>query len=319
MGTELRIGLTILLMCAVLLLGGEGGVSAETEAPLLHRAGLIVQFPDGSVSTWCVEFPEDSISGMELLRLAGLEATVDYAKGMGGAVCNINGLGCDYPAVDCFCQCVGSDCHYWSYWRVEEGNWRYSVLGAGLRKVRDGNVEGWAWGDEKSPPPFIPFEQICSAPPTVVPEPTRTPTAIATQTAMPPDTALPTSTSSPIPAEAATATVTTVSGWTETPARASKPTAILPATPVLTDAPSPIPAEAATATVTAVSDLTATPVKSVLPTNTSSPTPFVEATSTAAATPASEETGARVGQAILFFVMAAVPLSVLILVARRRR
>ena len=285
MGRELRIAVANLILSVVLLLGGGEVVGAENDDGPLHRAGLIVQYPDGSVATWCLEFPEDAITGMELLQRVGLEITIDYAKGMGGAVCRINGHGCDFPAADCFCQCVGSDCHYWSYWRAEEESWRYSVLGAGLRQVRDGDVDGWAWGDEKSPPPFTTLDRICAAPPTEVPDATFTPVPIKTHTS----TALPSRTS----------------GATATPS----------STVLAVGTSSPTLAVSATATVTRGS--TETPTYTAQPTMTPSPTVLPDATATAV--PIAEETAGGVGQAVMFFLMAAIPLTVLVLVARRRK
>jgi chemotaxis protein CheC len=50
---------------------------------------------------------------------------------MGATICRIDGEGCNFPTESCFCQCQGSPCIYWSYWRLTEGEWRYSNIGAG--------------------------------------------------------------------------------------------------------------------------------------------------------------------------------------------
>ncbi len=143
-----------------------------------NRAGLVIVHGDGSVVTQCIAFAEESISGAELLARSGLDLSLE-ASGMGATICRIDGEGCDFPAETCFCQCQGSPCIYWSYWRLNDGAWRYSNLGAGNTTLRHGDVDGWRWGagtvDKAEAPPRVAFEDICAeqAP---VSEPTITPT-----------------------------------------------------------------------------------------------------------------------------------------------
>jgi hypothetical protein len=150
------------------------GARVGAEGP--NQVALIVDMGDGSVLTRCVEFDESEISGYEVLERAGLEV-VRRAEGMGGLVCSIEGVGC--PLNDCWCQCSGSTCVYWSYWHLAGDQWSYSTLGADGHRVQNGDVEGWRWG-EKEPPPLVPFEQICAPPATA------TPTATPTNTPLPP-------------------------------------------------------------------------------------------------------------------------------------
>ena len=129
-----------------------------------HRAGLVIVHSDGSLTTQCVAFAEESIRGAELLARSGLDLAVE-ASSMGATICRLDGEGCDFPAETCFCQCQGSPCVYWSYWRLTDGAWVYSNAGAGNTMVRDGAVEGWRWGlgtvDAAAPPPDITFADIC--------------------------------------------------------------------------------------------------------------------------------------------------------------
>jgi hypothetical protein len=127
---------------------------------------------DGNLLTRCVEFSEAEISGYDVLERAGFEV-VRKAEGLGGLVCSIDGVGC--PIDECWCQCKGSTCTYWSYWHLAGDQWSYSTLGADAHRVQDGAVEGWNWGQEE-PPPLLPFEQICAPPATATPDPTATPT-----------------------------------------------------------------------------------------------------------------------------------------------
>ncbi len=168
----IRIGAVALLILFVSLVAV--GPAATQGTP--HRVGLVVQFPDRTVTT-CVTFDEPEISGYEVLARSGLNFNADLTSNMGAAICSIEDVGCTYPVQDCFCQCQGGDCLYWSYWHLRDGEWEYSQLGAGNYTVRDGDVEGWRWGQGEinlsaQPPPVYTFDELCAAPtPTDTPVP----------------------------------------------------------------------------------------------------------------------------------------------------
>lgn len=175
-----------------------------------NRAGLVVQFGDGQIETRCLTLESDEISGADLLIRSGLDLVVDASSGMGITVCQIEGEGCTYPAEPCFCQCMGGgECAYWNYFYRDPGadGWTYSPLGAILRKVKPGSVEGWVWAGGDTPPADgLTFESICASP---TPTPTEPPEALApvsatvtaalteTQAAAPSPTARPMATSLP--------------------------------------------------------------------------------------------------------------------------
>lgn len=164
-----------------------GSGSAAADQP--NRAGLVVTFSDGSTVSRCIEFAEEQISGAELLRRSGLPLVL-WGTGAGAAVCKIAGEGCDNPN-DCFCQCHGAGCRYWAYYALEDGRWRYATAGSSLRKVHDGDVDGWAWGagnaGEGATPALLAFEEICPPPsPTSAPPPPTEPPPPTTQPAAPP-------------------------------------------------------------------------------------------------------------------------------------
>lgn len=146
-------------------------VPVSAQQPDLHQAGLVVVGGDGSVTSVCVSFSEESISGAELLRRSGLGVALDAYGGLGYGVCEIGGEGC--PAgEDCFCQCRSSPCAYWVYsHRQADGSWAISGVGASGWQVQGGDVDGWVWGDGSTAPPVVTFEQICPADPA----PTATP------------------------------------------------------------------------------------------------------------------------------------------------
>jgi len=159
-----------------------------TRAQQPNQVGLVLDFGD-HYETYCVEFSESEITGYDVLRQAGLNLVVLGSGGMGFALCDINNTsGC--PASNCFCQCQGSPCRYWSYHHLIDGSWQYSQVGASGYKVQDGDVEGWGWGEgvinnSGAQPPVIPFEQICAPQATDTPVPTDTPIP-PTNTPVPP-------------------------------------------------------------------------------------------------------------------------------------
>jgi hypothetical protein len=142
---------------------GLGALTASADSPI--RVGLYVQFQDGSTFTQCVEVDASEATGLDVLRQSGLDFIFEPGGGMGTTICKIGEIGCDYPGEDCFCQCLGNPCQYWTYWYEAEGQWKYSPLGISNRVVEDGDVEGWVWGSgRESPPPEILAEGICSTP-----------------------------------------------------------------------------------------------------------------------------------------------------------
>jgi hypothetical protein len=142
---------------------GLGALTASADSPI--RVGLYVQFQDGSAFTQCVEVDASEATGLDVLRQSGLDFIFEPGGGMGTTICKIGEIGCDYPGEDCFCQCLGNPCQYWTYWYEAEGQWKYSPLGISNRVVEDGDVEGWVWGSgRESPPPEILAEGICSTP-----------------------------------------------------------------------------------------------------------------------------------------------------------
>lgn len=154
------LGFTLAML--LLLAGPTPAVRAQD----VHRAGLVIVHGDGTTTRDCVAFPEASISGYELLTRAGLTLSVEVAA-PGATICSIDGEGCSYPQESCFCQCQGSPCVYWSYWRMTEDGWLYQNLGAGNTNVRHGDVEGWHWAAgttrNAEAPPATTFDAICAA------------------------------------------------------------------------------------------------------------------------------------------------------------
>jgi len=170
---------------ALILAAIPGVLAAQTP-----RAGLVVVHGDGNTLTRCVELPATTISGVELLVSSGLDLSLDASGGMGTAICRVDNEGCSYPQDDCFCQCQGAPCVYWSYWRREGDAWIYSSLGASSTTVSDGSLEAWVWNtgtvgrSADREPPSLRFEDVC-APAAAEPSPADTPTPQPTVAAAP--------------------------------------------------------------------------------------------------------------------------------------
>ncbi len=136
------------------------------------RAGLVIGHADGSFTTTCVSFEGTETSGEDLLRNSGIAVSLDATNPMGPLVCAIGEEGCDFPRQDCLCACRGTGgCSYWAYftWAGEDG-WSYAALGAGQRRVRDGDMDAWIWlegaqpGDDlPTPSPEITFDSVCGS------------------------------------------------------------------------------------------------------------------------------------------------------------
>lgn len=127
-----------------------------------NQAALVIRSGEEQVDTYCVPFAEPEISGYELLQRAGRDVLISDA-GLGVTVCRLDQVGC--PAGNCFCQCKGDPCIYWSYWHQQEGEWQYAVVGASTYMVQPGEVDGWSWGpgsvSEAIAPPSLSFDDIC--------------------------------------------------------------------------------------------------------------------------------------------------------------
>ena len=192
----------LLIKCGVLLLLVSGLTTGAAQEPdgRAHHAAVVVQYASGEVATRCVGFDEDSISGYEALQRAGFGVVAEGSASTGAMVCAIDGVGCDYPNEACGCKCQGAECIYWAYSHGQNGVWNYSSLGATAYRVRDGAVEGWAWGsgsvERGSEPPLVAWGDICAAQaapfPTTIPPTTIPPTTIP-PTSVPPTRVPPTS------------------------------------------------------------------------------------------------------------------------------
>lgn len=261
--------LLLLLLPALVLL-----VPAPMRGQVTSRAGVVVKFSDGSVHTNCVSFADDSISGLELLQRSGLDV-IAQTSGNNAAVCKIGPDGCNFPAESCLaCKFGGGGSgqgEYWAYWILNGAAWRYSQQGAGIRRVRDGEVDGWAYGagnvQTGAQPPVTTFDQICPAlPPTPQPvvEPTTPPPPAPRPTTRP--TVEPTRVPVPtaVPTKAIVASAPTRTPVPPTPTNTPPTNTPVVATEQPSSSPTAIP--------------TTAPTSTTVPTGTTIPTPTAQPT-----------------------------------------
>ncbi|MEZ4771425.1 MAG: ECF transporter S component [Caldilineales bacterium] len=156
--------MAVFLLVAAIL--PTGHASAQADPP--NQAGLVVRFGDGTVETACVDLGADGeMTGEELLAAAGLQPVIEYTA-LGGTVCEIGAQGCGYPDEACWCQCKGgASCVYWQYYHRIDGEWVYATIGASLRTLHAGDVDGWSWGEGEGAdgvePLLLSLDEICDA------------------------------------------------------------------------------------------------------------------------------------------------------------
>lgn len=152
------VALGVVLAGSLLLVPTRPAVAAPCRtlaaAGRANHAGIVIEFGDLSTREFCVSFTEESISGFELLQRTGLALVYQDYGGGSVTICKIGGEGCDYPAKPCFCQCLDAGvktCTFWGYYRIDSssGAWRYANGGPGSVRVRDGDLEGWRWGQHQ--------------------------------------------------------------------------------------------------------------------------------------------------------------------------
>ncbi|MGC9522686.1 MAG: hypothetical protein ACP5HG_12500 [Anaerolineae bacterium] len=136
-----------------------GPAQAQTPPPL--QAGLVIVGAEDDVFTACVDLEGEALTGLELLQAVDVDHVLSTD---GGAVCALGGVGCSTD--DCFCECQGAPCRYWSYFHLDaDGTWAYSGVGASSWILRPGDVDAWVWGDGSPQPPPLRFEDLCGAAP----------------------------------------------------------------------------------------------------------------------------------------------------------
>lgn len=141
--------------------------SSNVYAQEIKDADVIVQFDGSDTAIRPIQF-SGSISGVTALELSGFDVVMEGSPD-GVTVCSIEGVGCDYPAESCFCQCTGEGpCRYWGYSAWDGQAWQSYQSGPSPSVIdQSGAVEGWRWGEagpNYEPPNLtIPADQVQAA------------------------------------------------------------------------------------------------------------------------------------------------------------
>ncbi len=234
-----RQALLAVLLVVGLNLPGTGLTSAIADET--GQVALVIQYDEARVETLCLPLVGESVTGMELLDRSGLRMIVQPGSSLGVTICQIEEVGCAYPAKACFCQCMGGgDCAYWNYFfREPGGDWIYSALGAVMHKVQPGAVEAWVWGDGTQPPADeLTFEILCPSSSEALPSEALPSEAL-------PSEPLPTNVPLPLPTTAPTVplltTAESVAAVSEQPEADPTVALVRPASTATLPAPTPMP------------------------------------------------------------------------------
>lgn len=151
----------IMLVVASLSMGQAGSAAPGYQ---LNVAGLVIDYGGGAVTYALIPFEDDSLTGLDLLQLSGLELLSIDLGGMGTAVCAIEKVGCEYDACrGRLCQTGDPDSPYWQYLRgpeVSGEDWSYASRGASATTLVDGSVDGWLWSSNRPEGPALTIEEI---------------------------------------------------------------------------------------------------------------------------------------------------------------
>ena len=133
-----------------------------------HRAALVIQhgssWPGARLVLKCVQFAADTINGLTLLELAGVNSGQPpqvYDWGGGAySVCQVDREPRQVPD-RCFGPTSGPN---WSDWSLSRSGWVARSSGTSGYLIHDGDMEGWTYTSAfGAPPPSIGFDQVCAS------------------------------------------------------------------------------------------------------------------------------------------------------------
>jgi hypothetical protein len=114
------------------------------------RAALIIRSANGDEKSFCLDFDEQSIDGIDLLERNRLSPILDngFLVEIGGERAKSGWGGNAYD-------------DYWSYWQNQNGEWVYSRAGAKYSRIVDGSLWSWQRGDSNLKISDYNFFNIC--------------------------------------------------------------------------------------------------------------------------------------------------------------
>lgn len=119
-------------------------------ATYANRAGVVVRGSNGQDKSACVDFSEDSISGIQLLSRAGFKPILED-----GFVVSVDGE----RAKSSNQSDAKND--YWFFWIDSALGWKHSPVGGTYRKVKNGELDGWQRGGGQLKLNNTQFSNIC--------------------------------------------------------------------------------------------------------------------------------------------------------------
>jgi hypothetical protein len=132
--------------------------------------GVLVNFPDGTIKTACVE-AADNENGYSLMQKTGFSLLWAGPSTFGHALCRIDGVGDDVNGD--YCSYSGK---YWGFFIADQGAWAYMPVGwdagdscwngdpnsyEGHYCAKDGDVMGYRYGEFGVMPVYRDFSEIC--------------------------------------------------------------------------------------------------------------------------------------------------------------
>jgi len=132
-------------------------------AEIVGVAGLVIDHNDGTRKVLVVDFPGETITGLQLLERSGLKLVTQNTV-YGTAICAIDGEG--QPDNNCFGDPKG---RFWSFNILSAQNeWVSSPVGADQAIVRNRDVHGYYFAAYGAPQPPITRNEVLGAPSGVV-------------------------------------------------------------------------------------------------------------------------------------------------------
>ncbi len=162
--SQLTLLLATLLIALLPVLPAGAAQGDVASAVPMHRAGLVVRHGDGAMTYAVVAFPEESISGIDLLDRSGIAYLSVPFGGLGEGVCQIEREGCEVS--ECrrtVCQATRTS-PFWLY--LDQGadeSWQAAPLGASGSRVEDGDVLAWAWAAGQPALPALDLSGVAAA------------------------------------------------------------------------------------------------------------------------------------------------------------
>jgi hypothetical protein len=140
-----RIWRWVILAVALVLVAPSPAAGQEDAAT--SAAGFVLDTGQGEPRYVVVTFADSSMTAVDLLRAADLDAVTVEFGGLGEAVCSIDRTGCDVSTCrQRVCQTGDPESPFWQYWEQgDAGTWTLSSLGASHAEVADGDIAAWVW------------------------------------------------------------------------------------------------------------------------------------------------------------------------------